>query len=199
MQTFRGTATRSRPADVRKTSTAPPPTPCGNDWLTLEPLSAAVSVCVPACHSQNPLPPLADCCHCCPARAAARFFKNPGTPKTPKQKRIVSNLDKEAFLSRYTPCKYNKHNAKGQGTSLSCLQAGYTVATGKYGIISVDQTTGQSVGWVRDEKTGKVALAKQAEVSVGDGEGESEAAAAPTTAAAAEDVEEEEDVWKPVD
>jgi hypothetical protein len=90
-------------------------------------------------------------------------------------------LDKAALLSRYTPCKYDKHNAKGQGTSLSCLKAGYTVATGKYGIISVDQTTGQSVGWTRDEKTGKVSQAEKVEVLVGDEDkGESQAAPAPT-------------------
>lgn len=82
----------------------------------------------------------------------------------------------------YRPCFYDKHNSKprGPGTSWSCVANGYTVATGKYGLINLDKQ-GKQVGWQRDESTGKLQQISDPELFEGTEQGVVQAAPAPTT------------------
>lgn len=115
---------------------------------------------------------------CLSFTAAAKFVPNPGSPPRPPRKAVRSSLDKKSF--EYVPCSYNKHNAKGAGASYSCVANGYAIATGEYGVISLDDVTGETIGWVRDEKTGKLSVAHKPELYAGEGEGASQAAPAPS-------------------
>lgn len=107
--------------------------------------------------------------------AAAIFVQNPGAPVPPPLKVIRSSLatNKEEFLSQYKPCHFNKRNTKSPGASFSCVANGYAVATGKYGVISLDTDTGSTVGWDRDEKTGTVTKVDEPEWFDGTHKGES--------------------------
>lgn len=107
--------------------------------------------------------------------AAAVFIPNPGAPSPPPLKIIASALalNKEEFMSQYKPCHFNKHNKKSPGASISCVENGYALATGKYGVISLDTDTGSTVGWNRDTKTGTVTKDDEPEWFDGTNKGES--------------------------
>lgn len=80
----------------------------------------------------------------------------------------------------YHPCYYNKHNSKPGhgGTSFSCVANGYTIATGKYGVINLDEQ-GKRVGWARDQETGEMKKVDDPELFEGTKQGAMQAAPAP--------------------
>jgi hypothetical protein len=105
--------------------------------------------------------------------AAALFVPFPGAPTPPPLQVIASRLNKEEFMSQYKPCHFNKHNTKNPGASFSCVANGYAIATGKYGVISLDTDTGSTVGWNRDEQTATVTKVGEPEWFEGTHKGES--------------------------
>lgn len=111
----------------------------------------------------------------CTADPNPDFIPFPGpTPKTPVEPGVKMDLPP------YRPCYYNKHNSKPGhgGTSFSCVANGYTVATGKYGLINLDGQ-GMRVGWARDDKTGELKQVNNPELFEGTEQGAMLSASAP--------------------
>lgn len=109
----------------------------------------------------------------CPVPAATKFLNLP-LPKFPPKQRMFANFEAP---DTYRPCAYHKHAEKhGAGTSLSCVQNGYTLAVGKYGALNYLEQKGEVVGWKLDEKTGQLSPTTQLEEYEGTEKGEVEVA-----------------------
>lgn len=78
----------------------------------------------------------------------APFVKSPTIVPPPPAARIQGDWDPKA--DSYRPCFWGKSQAKTGMPSMSCILSGYAVATGKYGVLTFDQLTGETHDWAVD-------------------------------------------------